>query len=249
MKKIILLLAAAVALSACTINLGNGIKFGGAKVVRCDGEVKEQAYDLKDFESIVVKGQANVTFVQADSFLVSVKANEEVFEYLELDAVDGQLTIDTKDGVNILAKTFRVTINAPLLTDVKVAGAADLDMPGAYTSDKPLNIAVNGAGDFSLEGLTVPSMELVINGAGDLDIQNSTITELEVTVNGAGDVDIDSITADSVSVTVRGAGDVQISGTAGQADFHVAGAGSVDARSLKCENVTTAKHGAASIKL
>ena len=249
MKKTIILLAAAVAFCSCQINFGNGIKGIHTLTVRCNGEVQEKTYDLKDFNEIMVKGQANVKFAQAESFLVSVKANEEVFEYLELEVNDGELVISTQNGVNILAKTYEVMVTAPLLTDVTVSGAADLDLTDGYTADEDLDIDVNGAGDLQLVGVSVPSMDITINGAGDLDVVNAKVKELDVTVNGAGDVSIDNVTAGSVSITTRGAGAVKISGTADQADYHVAGAGSVDARYLKCESTTTAKHGAASIKL
>ena len=239
------------ALCACQLNISgiNPLKINNSKTVTCNGEVQERAFDFSGFEAISVKGSANVIFAQSDSFLVSVKANEEVFDYLDFAMEDGKLVIATKDFVTILAKTYKVTVKAPLLTDVNVAGAADLDMVDGYVSDKPVDIEVHGAGDLTFAGVSVPSLDIEVHGAADLDIKNARVPELSVTVNGAGDVDIDDIESDSVNLTVRGAGDARISGTARSADFHVAGAGSIDARSLKCENVTTAKHGAARIRL
>ena len=251
MKKTLLLLAAAMAFCACQIKIGDlgSLKLNNSKTVRCEGEVLEKTFDFSGFDAISVKGSANVIFTQDDSFLVSVKANKEVFDYLDFEMEDGKLVIATKDFVTILAKTYKVTVQAPLLKDVKVSGAADLDMADGYTSDEPLDIEIHGAGDLSFVGVSVPSLDIAVHGAADLDIQNARVPELSVTVNGAGDVDIDNLESDSVNITVHGAGDARISGTTRSADFHVAGAGSIDARSLKCENVTTAKHGAARIRL
>lgn len=251
MKKTLILLAAAMALCACQFNLGNlgGFSFNGGKTIKCDGEVMEKSFDLTGFDAITVKGNANVVFAQAESHQVSVKANEEVFEYLEFRLEDGNLAISTKDGVVISAKTYKVFICSPVLKDVKITGAADLDVVDGYVSTEPVNVEVDGAGDMTFVDVSVPSMSITINGAADLDIENVKVPDLSVTVNGAGDVDIANLESDSVSLTVRGAGDVQVSGTTRAADFHVAGAGAIDARALKCENVTTAKHGAASIKL
>ena len=118
------------AFCACQINLGDlkNLKIGNSKTVRCDGEVIEKTFDYSGFDAISVKGNANVVFVQDGAFLVSVKANKEVFDYLEFKLDDGKLVISTEDGVNIIAKTYKVTVQAPLLTDVNVSGAADLDI-------------------------------------------------------------------------------------------------------------------------
>ena len=248
MKKSLLLIAAALMLCACNFNINN-IKVGSGRVVICNGEVVERNMDLSGFDEVLLQGAAKVVYSQNEEFLVSVKANEEVFKYLDYEVNGDKLVLATKDGVNIKAKTYIVTVNAPLLKDINVMGAADLDMTKGYTSTEPLHIAVNGAGDMDLAGIEVPSMSITINGAGDLEIDKATASDISVTVNGAGDLDLDNLDAESVSVTVRGAGDVQLSGKTNQADFHVSGAGSVDARALKCENVTTAKHGAASIRL
>ena len=247
MKKTLILLVAAMAMCGCTINF-DGFSFSGNKV-RCGGEVIEKKMDLAGFDEIKLEGAAKVVFAQADSFLVSVKANEEVFDYIDFQVNGNELLLSTKNHVNILAKTYVITVNAPLLKDISVSGAADMDVLDGYKSEQPVNISINGAGDLNLVDIAVPSMTMVINGAADLDLTDSNIPELSVTVNGAGDLDIDNIVADAIDITVRGAGDVSISGKAGEADFRVSGAGSVDAHGLDCENITTAKHGAASIKL
>lgn len=248
MRKTLILLAAVVAVCSCKIDI-NGVHINGSNKIRCAGEVIEKTMDFSDFDALHLQGAAKVQFAQADSFLVSVKANEEVFDYLEYTMDGTTLVLGTKNFVTIVAKTYIITVHAPLLTNVKVSGAADLNIPEGYSSDQPVMVEVNGAGDLNFTGIAVPSMTISINGAGDLDLADARIPELSVTVNGAGDLDIDNIVTDAVDVTVRGAGDVRISGQAGEADFRVSGAGNVDARELKCENITTAKHGAASIKL
>lgn len=248
MKKTLILIAAAFVLSACNFNI-NDVKIGNGKLVVCGGEVVERTMDLSGFNEVLLQGAAKVVYSQEDSFLVSVKANEEVFKYLDYEVKGEKLVITTKDGVNIKAKTYVVTLNAPLLKDINVMGAADLEMKDGYSSSDPLKIVVSGAGDLDLAGIEVPSMSILINGAGDLDIDKANASEISVTVNGAGDLDLYNLYAESVNVTVRGAGDVQLSGKTNQADFHVSGAGTIDARALKCENVTTAKNGAATIRL
>ena len=162
-------------------------------------------------------------------FAVSVKANEEVFDHLDYEVVDGVLVIKTKDNVGIRAEEYDITVSLPVLTALTVNGAGDVDIKNGYTSDNGLDIVINGAGDFEISGITVPSLNIGLNGAGDIDITDMNVDKLSVSINGAGDVDL--------------------SGKAASASFNVSGAGDIDARNLDCADVQTHKSGIASIRL
>ena len=227
MKKVFALIIAVAGLAACTINI-NGFGNGENKTVRCGGDVVERDMQLSDFESIEVRGSADVDFIQSSVFSVVVKANEEVFDYLDYEVSDGVLQLKTKDNVNIMAKDFDIFVKAPVLKGMTVKGAADFDIDG-YESDSNLVIDVMGAGDVTLNRIKVP--------------------ELSIDVKGAGDIDIDGLEAESVSIDVKGAGDARVTGKADKASFSVSGAGSINARGLKCDQVSTSKNGVASISL
>ena len=227
MKKIFALFITAASLMACTFNF-NGFGQGDNRTVRCGGDVIEKNMQLSDFDAIEVLGSADVDFIQSERFSVVVKANEEVFEYLDYEIEDGTLVIKTKDNVNVIAKEYNVTVKAPELKAMTVKGAADFDMKG-YESANGLTIDIMGAGDITIKDITVPS--------------------LDVDVKGAGDIDIEMLSAGKISIDVKGAGDAKISGKADTASFSVSGAGSINARGLKCENISTTKNGVASISI
>ena len=226
MKKIFALIIVMAGMSSCIINV-NGINGDGNKTVRCSGEVIEKDMQLSGFDRIEVQGSADAEFFQGDEFKVVVTANEEVFEHLDYKVEDGILILSTVDHVNIMAKEYNVSITAPVLKDMTVKGAADFDMNG-YRSDEGLSIDVMGAGDISIENITVPTLSVEIKGAGDLDVDDMNVGELVI--------------------DVKGAGDVTVSGKATKARFEVSGAGEIDARGLKCDDVKTSKNGFAAIK-
>lgn len=198
--------------------------------VKCKGPVTEKTYELSDFNSITVKGSANLFLTQGDGFAVLVKANEEVFEHLNYYVEEGVLVLETVNNVRIKAETFNVYVTLPCLEVLSVNGAADVKTDSEYVSDKDMIVTVNGAGDFELDGgIKVPNLAFTINGAGDV-----TASKLEV---------------DKLDIVVNGAGDITVSGKAGLANFSVAGAGDIDAHELEYEKITTHKAGAATIRL
>ena len=228
MKKIILTLAAATLLYACNFNM-NGITVGNGKKVTCKGPVTVKTFDLNGFDSIVINGSSDMELTQGDTFNVLVKANEDVFQYLDYKVSDGTLLLETIDNVNIRAEEFDISITLPTLKSVKVNGAADIDLKYGYKSAEPLIVEVNGAGDFEFNNIAVPSLKFELNGAGDIEAEQLDVQELDVIINGAGDIDL--------------------AGKAVKASFSVNGAGSIDARRLECQDFTTSKSGLASIKL
>ena len=225
MKKLFVLIMAA-GMCACTINI-NGVGGDFNKNVRCGGDVVERALDLSGFDSIEVLGSADAEFIQGETFRVVVKANEDVFDYLDYTVEDGILKLATVNNVNIIAKENSVTITAPVLKGVTVKGAADLDME-KYASAEDLAIEIMGAGDIDIEDVAVPVLSIDVRGAGDVDATDLNVEELKISVAGAGDV--------------------HLSGKAGKASLSVSGAGDIDARGLECDNISTSKNGFASIR-
>ncbi len=224
MKKYLIALLAA-ALCSCTFNVNTS-----GKIVRCKGPIQVKTLEeITGFNSIVVQGAADLFLIQQAECEVTVRANEEVFQYLDYQVVDGTLYIQNKDRVNITADTYDITIGLPSLTAITVNGAADVKWKSPYTSEKDMAIKVNGAGDLELGGVSVPALSIVVNGAGDVD---------------AASLDVDTL-----AITVNGAGDVLVSGVSDTAFFKVNGAGMVDARNLDCEAVETKRAGVAVIRL
>ena len=227
MKKIVLGALVALVSTSCIYNLH--LNLGNKSRLLCNGPVETRTFDLTGFNAITVNGSADMEVFQADTFGISVTANNPVFDYLDYKVEDGVLILETKDNVELKAKTFDITIHMPELTVLTVNGAADAELKGGYKSDKDLDVIVNGAGDFEINDIILPRMGIVINGAGDIDAHN-----IEVGI---------------LSVAVHGAGDVNLSGKAANAEFSVSGAGDIDAANLACDNVQTHKSGIASIRL
>lgn len=227
MKKVLIALCAA-ALVFSTVSCLN-IHINGGRGIACKGPVVEKSFDLNGFNEINVKGSADIFLSQGDAYAVRVNANEEVFEHLNYHVDGNVLILETVNNVNLRAETFDVYITLPCLESLMVNGAADVKMDGPYISDKDFIVNVNGAGDFALNGISVPTLGITINGAGDIVARELRLGHLNISINGAGDV--------------------TVAGEAESANFSVAGAGDIDARNLDCENISTHKAGVASIRL
>lgn len=225
MKKLVILAFTLVSLTACQFVTYTGPN--GAKQAVAKGPVATKTLDLKDFQSIVMNGHADVTYVQSPDFSVELTANEDAFDKLVVSVEDGTLIVKPKDNIQLRAQKLELLVKAPEMESVVVNGAADFDLDN-YTSQNPMSITVNGAGDIDLKNAKVPSLQIVVNGAGDIDVTDVETEDLKVVVSGAGDA--------------------KVSGHAVNGQFTISGAGDIDVRELSCENLTTHKNGVGRVK-
>ena len=228
MKNILYIAAVTLLCSSCFHVNSNWT--GGKNAIKGEGEVVSKTLDLKDFDQIVINGHADVDFTQTSGYEVTVKTQENIFEWLDYKVDGTTLIIETKDHREIRATEYDIVIQAPELK----------------------KLTVNGASDFSIDALRMDGdLDVQVNGAGDLDFNRITCNSFTVEVNGAADANLTSIDIlKSLTVKVNGAGDVDITGDAMSAYFEVNGAGDVNAKGLKVKGEVS-KHtsGLAKIQL
>ena len=226
MKKILYMAATVLLCSSCFHVNSNykGSFFGGKDAIKGEGPVISKSFDLKDFDRIVINGQADATFTQSDTYEVTLRAQENVFDYVDYRVEGTTLILELKDKRMVRSTDFDLTLKAPALKRLEVNGAADFDIPAGLKSDDDLQIEVNGAGDLTFDAVRCNNLSISANGAADVDLTDIDVQNLKVDVNGAGDVVVDGAAGDA-NLSVNGAGDIDASGlkVAGKVSKHAAG--------------------------
>ena len=222
MKNILYMAASMLLLSSCFHVNTNWT--GGKNAIKGEGPVITKSFDFKDFDRIVINGQADATFTQSDTYEVTLRAQENVFDYVDYRVEGTTLILELKDKRTVRSTDFDLTIQAPALKGIEINGAADFDIPAGLTSDADLQISVNGAGDLTFNALRCKDLSVMANGAADMDLKTIDVQKLKVEVNGAGDVNIDGKAAEA-DLSVNGAGDIDASRlkVIGKVSKHAAG--------------------------
>ena len=179
--------------------------------IKGEGDVITKSLDFTDFDSITINGGADVTFTQAPGYAVTVRTQENIFDWLDYKVEGTTLVLQLKEKRNVRAEEFDISIQAPVLKSVQVNGASDFDIKG-LSLDGDLDVQVNGAGDLDFDLVSCDNFTLEVNGAADAHLKSLDIRKkLKVEVNGASDVDITG-NAQDVSLEVNGAGDIDATG-------------------------------------
>ena len=223
MKKILYMAATVLLCSSC-FHVNTNWSAGGKNAIKGEGPVITKSFDLKGFDQIVINGHADATFTQSDTYEVTLRAQENVFDYVDYRVEGTTLILELKDKRSVRSTEFDVTLKAPALKGLEINGAADFDIPAGLKSDDDLRIEVNGAGDLTFNSVRCNNMTIQANGAADVDLTDLNVQKLKVDVNGAGDVIVEGEAADA-DLSVNGAGDIDASGlkVTGRISKHAAG--------------------------
>ena len=174
--KQILYMAATVLLCSSCFHVNTNWTGGGKNAIKGEGPVITKSFDLKDFDRIVINGQADATFTQSDTYEVTLRAQENVFDYVDY-RVEGTTLAD-------------FDIPAGLKSDddlqIEVNGAGDLTFNAVRCNN--LTIQANGAADVDLTDINVQKLKVDVNGAGDVIVEGNA-ADADLSVNGAGDID------------------------------------------------------------
>ncbi|MHB1540611.1 MAG: GIN domain-containing protein [Steroidobacteraceae bacterium] len=118
--------------------------------------------------------------------------------------------------------SVHVELTGPALREIKIEGAAKIDLDGIH-QDR-LALKINGSAQVSGTG-SVGELSVVIDGAGRIHLARMTETDANVRISGAGTVDI--APTKSVMVHIDGAGEVRLHSNPPQVIRHINGAGEV----------------------
>lgn len=172
-------LSLSLAITAAVLATGDVPVAGG-------GKLKSETRSVAEFDAIQVNISADVTIAIGEQGRLFVEGEETILRLIETAVEDGTLRITA-------SKQFSTT------KPIKIFGTA------ANIS----NIAVNGSGDVSVEGLDNDRVGIKVRGSAYVVVTGKT-TQLGVNLSGSGDVKGYDLVAVSASVTVKGSGDVEV---------------------------------------
>lgn len=217
----------------------------GCEVIHGSGHVVTEKRSLSEFDQLILEGEGEVRFTQADTLRLSIEAEDNLIDELITRVHGDTLTIKTRDRV-LLAPTEPILyhVEAPSLSSLRIDGSGELRAGALETQE--LDVEIRGSGTLRIEDLTARALSTDISGSGDVrlggeietqDVQisgsgeyrckNLKSADAHVSVSGSGEVEV--FVSDTLEVEISGSGDVAVRGTP---KTHVDISGSGDVRSL-----------------
>lgn len=209
------------------------------------GKVVTKTIDLPDFHSIVLTGNADIKFSQADEQSLSVTGNEKTIKLYSLKVKDGVLFVeDTNDSI-LHKPSIKLQVAAPSLLSVNMSGLGDIDIKNTAEFDHNLTISVSGMGDIDLGNISCKTLDISMSGMGDVKANKVKCQKAFVNVSGKGDINTE-IKADDINVNLSGSGDADLEVKCTNLNITAIGTGDIEVEG-ECVNLTKEEGGLSSI--
>ena len=209
-------------------------------VVKGSGQLKTEGMDFSDFTRVEVGGAFEVEIVQSDRFSVSITADDNLFDYIQVSKHGSTLKIGVKPAVVFRSATYRAEITMPQLLSLELSGATQGVVTG-FESMEDLDIEVSGASSLDLDGIMAGNMTFDISGAsqviGEVDANDvefgvsgastvrlqGTAADMELDLSGASNAELENIPVNDADVNLSGTSRATVD-VDGRLDVNLSGA-------------------------
>jgi hypothetical protein len=199
MKKAIIIIAiVAVAAVICTLLIVRGWPGG----LIGSGNLETEEYAFTDFTKVEISTAFEFEIQQSSSYNISVTADDNVMDYVQVSKVGQTLKIGLGTGTWFGPKTLRVSVAMPQLNGLTVSGASRGDVYD-FSSTEDVDITVSGASRVNGD-ITAGNIDFDISGASTVQLEGSA-NDMVAGVSGASRLNLGSFTVNNADVSFSGA--------------------------------------------
>ena len=190
----------------CTFN-HNGFNLS-SKIVRGNGVEAQKIFEVGEFNSISLAGSSDIIFTQTGGERsVVLHSDENLLDYYIVEVKGNTLVVRTKPNMAISPRAESyVSVSAPALEAVSVAGSGDIVIDNDVQVDGPFSASVSGSGDITADRIVCKEFEAKVAGSGDIDAGPVTAEDINLSIAGSGDIALELIDAGDVTAKISGSG-------------------------------------------
>lgn len=161
------------------------------------GRLETAEFALSGFDEVDISRGYDVRIEPGAEHAVTVTADDNVLEHLEVEVVGDRLRLDVDDGVNLDA-TLSALITLPALEHVVLHGGVEADLAAMTTAGE---------------------LELDLTGGCELRCSGVAAGTLRADLSGGSDVACSGFTADGLLADLDGNSSLRLSGEAATAEL------------------------------
>jgi len=171
-----------------------------------NGNVVEEDRALSGFKSIEVEDGIDLYLHQGNAETVTVKADENLIDYIRTEVRNGILMIYSDKGIR-RAKAFDVYVNVIELEKIMASSGSDVYCEDELKTDE-LAIRLSSGSDLKME-LKANFLTCKLSGGSDVDLKGE-VKHLVVDARGGSDVKARRLLVEKCQVEARGGSDVYV---------------------------------------
>ena len=166
-------------------------------------------FDYRDFTKIEAGYAFDVDIVKADSYLISVTVDDNLYEYLDIRKQGNTLHIRLKPNYNYRNTTQKAAINLPDLEKLGLSGASKAKVTG-FSSSHTVDFELSGASEADISNITAGDTNFKLSGASEAS-GSIAMADGIFELSGASSLELEG-SANDIDIGASGASHVKLSG-------------------------------------
>lgn len=180
--------------------------------IKDNGNIVSQERTIPKYSKILLKGSISVMLTNGDVGKLTIKASDNIQDYIITKVINNELQIHLKPNYNY-SLTKEVKVYVPI--DASVSGI-NLKGSGSITSEKELTAQnlqceLEGSGNLSLSTQSQLT-NVVLKGSGIIEIAGNT-NKLNIALSGSGNINAFSLSAKNANISLSGSGIIETTAT------------------------------------
>lgn len=180
---------------------------------------------VEDFTSVSIGIPATVYIEQSGSHSLTINADQDVLEKIEVKTIDGKLVIKPKKSVRTIKGDIEIYITAPEYNAISLAGSVKLLCEKKLQAEE-LDLKIAGSGKIEFADLNAEELDLKISGSGSIVLAGSGGEEFNVAISGSGKIDAQNYEVQEFEGKISGSGKCLIF-VSGELEAQISGSGSI----------------------
>ncbi|MCW5876708.1 MAG: DUF2807 domain-containing protein [Anaerolineales bacterium] len=206
---------------------GWGTDLGISGAIAGSGQLRTASYEAGGARAVQLRYPARVTFVQGSQSRVTITADDNLLEQMNVRVSNGTLIIESLERnwqrrVNP-SRFVEIEITLPTLERLELDTAGQISLSGLQGDS--LELEVDGAGSIELHDLRLGSLDASLEGAGQVQV-SGTVGHLRLELKGVGNFEGEQLQAQTAEVTLSGVGSATVR-VAERLDAEIDGLGSI----------------------
>lgn len=185
------------------------------------GKIISKSHTLSAFNHIVSDLVADIRVLKAKRYLVTIKADENIIDFISAEIVNNELLISAEQSYST-QQPVRIIIETPYVNVINQSGVGSIEFNHVSTDE--LTIIIEGQGNVSGTG-QVEKLNAKIEGVGNLLLSNLQAKDVSVEIDGTGNAEVN--VTNTLAVIIDGVGDVIYSGKPKIIEQSIDGVGTV----------------------
>lgn len=234
--------------SAILLSLSGFFSYGqwnNGKQIKGNGNEITETRTTTTYDGIKISGFFDVDLVAGKEGSITIKGEQNILDYIDVEVVDNVLKIGTEKGYYFktsTGKSVHITIPFESISALVLSGSGDIISKNIIKADafdaklsgsgdlklmvdtQKFNMSLSGSGDIILKGTTDDFISS-ISGSGDINASDLKSKTVNVSISGSGDTKVNC--SESLYARVSGSGDIVYYGNPAKKDTKVVGSGEI----------------------